>query len=75
MGRMGRFAVALTAAAAIATSSVTGMVLFRLWRHPPRLRLTPTPEGVEWRGAGYAAKLTMRDQALDWLMIWRCAEE
>lgn len=75
MERMGRLAVALTAAVAIAFSSVTGVVLVGLWRHPPRLILQRTPEGFEWRGAGYAAKLTMRDRTLDWLMIWRCAEE
>jgi len=75
MGRMGRIAVALAAAAAIAFSSVTGMVLFKLWRHPPRIILQRTPEGFEWRGAGYAAKFRMRDDALDWLMIWRCGED
>ena len=42
MERMGRIAVALTAVAAIAFSSLTCATLWRLWRDPPRLILNPS---------------------------------
>ena len=54
MERMGRIAVALTAALALAFSSVSGAVLWRLWRHPPRLNVEATPEGLKWEGERYA---------------------
>lgn len=75
MGRMGKCAVALTAALAIALSSVNVCVLWHLWRHPPRLLLEAVPEGFRWQGAHCAALLKVRDGRPDWLMVWRREEE
>jgi len=71
MERMGRIAVALTAALAVALSSVSFGVLWQLWRHPPRLDVEATPEGLKWQGERYAAMLTVKGETLDWLMVWR----
>ena len=71
MERMGKLAVALTAALAVALSSVSCAVLWQLWRHPPRLNVETTPEGLKWEGERYAAMLTVKGQSLDWLMVWR----
>ena len=74
MTRLWKFTVAMTAAAAIAFSSVTCAVLWHLWRHPPGLELERTPEGFRWQGPGYAAMLTLKDDRMDWLMVWRRRE-
>ena len=75
MERMGKIAVALTAALALAFSSVSGAVLWQLWRHPPRLNVEAAPEGLKWEGERYAAMLTVKGETLDWLMVWRRAKE
>ena len=71
MGRLWKLTVALTALTAILFSSAAGVTLWRLWRHPPRLILAQTPEGLKWEGERYAALIRMRDERMDWLMIWR----
>lgn len=74
MGRLWKFAVAVTAATVIVFSSAACATLWHLWRHPPRLMLERTPDGFTWQGAGYAAMLTVKDARLDWLMVWRREE-
>ena len=73
MGRLWKLAVAMTALTAMLFSSAAGATLWHLWRHPPRLALEQTPEGLKWEGGGYAALIKVRDQRMDWLMIWATA--
>lgn len=64
-------AVALTAVLALAISSAACATVWQLWRDPPRLKLEPTSDGLKWRGGGYAARLIVKDAALEQLVIWR----
>ena len=75
MERMGRIAVALTAALAVALSTVSCGVLWQLWRHPPVLQWERVPEGLRWQGERYAAMVAVKDAELDWLMVWRRQKE
>ena len=73
MQRGGRVLVAVTAIIAIAFSSAAGLTLWRLWRHPLRLNIEQTSDGLKWRGSALAAELTMPDGVFEQLVVWRTA--
>ena len=65
--------LAVTAIIAIAFSSAAGLTLWRLWRHPLRLNIEQTSDGLKWRGSALAAELTMPDGVFEQLVVWRTA--
>ena len=73
MRRLGRSMVALTAIIAIALSSAVGATLVWLWRHPPRLAVERTSDGLIWRGGGVTAELWTTGGAFEQLVVWRSA--
>lgn len=69
--RLERIMVAATAVIAIAFTSAAGAALVHLWRHPTRLGVEYTSDGMLWRGSAFSAELQARDGAFEQLTVWR----
>lgn len=63
--------VALTAAAAIAFSSVTLSALWYLWRHPVRWNIRPTATGLTARLGEWTAEVDARAGRAEQIILWR----